>query len=250
MAFGDINLERGSKGDDVVELQLRLAGFRGTTWDGSFGPGTELLVLAFQKDYMKVRNPSGVVDNETFAALHEFAQQFPVDFSKVTCPCGQCNGFGEGRYANQFREGKPEIEAYHRREYPGIHKAILHTFRAACFYLKSHDFPMPFLTSGYRCWHHNKLKNRLSTNHMGKALDIDFPMDGIDKREDAERCDAARSLLVDKAQFQIGWSGSNKKSLEPSRIAPTWIHMDVRSYSRKYLADKFFVTNLDSLDTF
>jgi hypothetical protein len=79
---------------------------------------------------------------------------------------------------------------------------------------------------------------------MGKAIDIDFPAQPKeDKRDDGERCDKARSLLVDKAGFQIGWHGNNKKALEPASIAPTWIHMDVRSYSPKYLTDTFFVTN-------
>jgi len=41
MECGERELKRGSKGPDVAELQLRLAGFRGTVPDGDFGPGTE-----------------------------------------------------------------------------------------------------------------------------------------------------------------------------------------------------------------
>jgi len=41
-------LQKGQLGDDVVELQLRLAGFRGTLLDGDFGPGTELQAKVFQ----------------------------------------------------------------------------------------------------------------------------------------------------------------------------------------------------------
>ena len=52
--------------------------------------------------------------------------------------------------------------------------------------------------------------------------------------------DMFRGLLVEKSNFQIGWNGRNKKSLEPSSIAPTWIHMDVRSFSKKYLQEKYF----------
>ena len=69
MAFGSKQLKRGDKGKDVVELQLRLAGFRGTTWDGDFGPGTELQVIAFQRDYMKRANPSGKVDKASRVLL-------------------------------------------------------------------------------------------------------------------------------------------------------------------------------------
>ena len=41
MKLSSIPLSRGTTGPDVVELQIRLAGFRGTMWDGIFGPGTE-----------------------------------------------------------------------------------------------------------------------------------------------------------------------------------------------------------------
>jgi hypothetical protein len=244
MAFGDKDIQRGDNGPDVVELQLRLIGFRGTLWDGNFGTGTELQVMAFQQEVMEMVSPTGVFDADCFEALYQFEADYPVNFASIRCPCGQCSGFGQGRFKNKYRTGMPKIEAYHRREYPGVHKAILYAFRAACFHLENNDFPLPMLTSGYRCWIHNDMKGRQSTNHMGKAIDIDFPTQaGEDKRDDGERCDEARALLVDKAGFQIGWHGNNRKALEPSRIAPTWIHMDVRCYERKYLADKFFVND-------
>jgi hypothetical protein len=39
MAFGEKGIQRGDKGADVTELQLKLSGFRGTVRDGFFGPG-------------------------------------------------------------------------------------------------------------------------------------------------------------------------------------------------------------------
>ena len=45
MQYGERELKRGCKGPDVVELQTRLAGFRGTMPDGDFGPGTERQVM-------------------------------------------------------------------------------------------------------------------------------------------------------------------------------------------------------------
>ena len=143
MAFGDNVLKRDSRGDDVVELQLRLSGFRGTSWDGAYGPGTELQVQTFQREVMGSANPSGVVDPETVDALHRFASDFPVDFATIRCPCGQCGGFGQDQFENEYREGKPEIEAYHKKEYPGVHKAILHAFRGACFHL-ARRLPNPY----------------------------------------------------------------------------------------------------------
>ena len=41
----------------------------------------------------------------------------------------------------------------------------------------------------------------------------------------------------------------NRKSLEPSRIAPTWVHYDVRSYARAYLRESYFVRSLEELDS-
>ena len=247
--LGKTVLRKGATGAEVAELQIRLAGFRGTIWDGEFGPGTELQIRTFQRDYMGLTKPTGVADLETYEALQRFAISYSIDFGKVACPCRQCGGYGQGQFANQFREGKPEIEAFHKREYPGVHKAILHSYRAARFYAGSSEEAPFFLTCGYRCWINNKRHGRKSTNHMGKALDCDFQLqEGEDKRDDQRRCDRFRGVLAEKANFQIGWAASNRKALEPSAIAPTWIHMDVRQYSRRYLDDRYFVKTLEELD--
>lgn len=241
MAFGKVELKRGDKGAGVVELQLRLAGFRGTLWDGIFGPGTELQVVSFQRDYMERKRPSGRADKRTLGALLDFEEQFPVAVDQVRCPCGQCEGFGSKRFKGEF-SAAARIERNYKYEYPGMHKAILHSYRGASFFLQRAGFPAPVITSGYRCWFNNEQKGRTSTNHMGKAIDIDFPLGANqDKRDDMIRCDEGRGTLVELSTFQIGWTAGNRKSLEPSAIAPTWIHMDVRSYSRKYLQDRFFV---------
>ena len=47
---------------------------------------------------------------------------------------------------------------------------------------------------------------------------------------------------------QIGWAAKNRKSLEPSDIAPSWIHYDVREYEAPYLDDRFFCKDLAALD--
>ena len=249
MSASSKNLTRGDSGKEVRALQLRLAGFRGTSWDGQFGPGTELQVITFQRDYMGIASPDGIAGPNTSKALKQFARDYPIRFAKLKCLCGTCEGFGQGRFNKKYRNGRDGVERYHRYEYPGIHKAILNAFRAAQFYLCKEGFDLPYLTSGYRCWVNNEQKGRTSTNHMGKAMDCDFPLnEGEDKRDDINRCDSARSILVEKCNFQIGWSGRNKKSLEPSNIAPSWIHMDVRSYDKAYLKDDYFVTNATELN--
>ena len=234
-------LKRGDRGSEVVDLQIFLAGFRGTVWDGDFGPGTELQVTSFQRDYMGEKKPDGIVGPITRQALDRFAIDYPINSKNLLCPCGECDGFGQGQFKNRYRSGKAKIEAYHRYEYPGIHQAILQSFHAACFYLQKEGIPMPFVTSGYRCWVRNQQKGRQSTNHMGKAIDFDFPLSpGEDKADDFQRCELVRGILCEKSNFQIGWGGKNIKSLEPASMAPTWIHADVRSYEKKYLADKYF----------
>ncbi len=105
------------------------------------------------------------------------------------------------------------------------------------------------MNSSYRCWIDNDAHERTSTNHMGKAIDADFALGpGETKLEDRDRCDSARGMLVEKAHFQVGWGATNRKALEPSNIAPTWVHMDVRCYEPKYLAKRFFVSDAESLD--
>ncbi len=251
VSLGRTVLGRGAEGPEVVELQIRLAGFRGTVWDGDYGPGTELQVKSFQRDFMGMAEPTGVADEVTFKKLRQFAKTNPVRFQKVRCPCGECSGFGNGQFANVYRDGRPHVEAYHNREYPGVHKAILHAFRAARFYGgHTEDAPL-IMSSGYRCWINNNRRGRLSTNHMGKALDCDFTLQaGEDKRDDQNRCDRFRGVLVEKGNFQLGWAAPNRKSLEPSNIAPTWIHMDVRQFAPRYLDDRFFVTSVAALDSF
>ena len=246
MTYGESVLKKGSEGDNVVELQMRLAGFRGTVPDGNFGPGTELQVVKFQEDYMKMAVPTGIADSTTFEAIDKFAAEHPFDFGALECPCGVCGGFGQGRFKNEYRPGEPKVEAYHLYEHPGIHRMLLWAARALKFYLPHYNF---VINSGYRCAEHNIQKGRTSTNHHGKAVDLDVPRGpGEDKRDDMLRCDEIRGLTVERSAAQIGWSARNRKSLEPSDIAPTWVHYDVRSYDRRYLADKYFCTALSQLD--
>lgn len=251
MKLSSIPVRRGATGPDVVEIQIRLAGFRGTLWDGIFGPGTELQVMAFQRDYLGSENPNGIVDRATWDGLEKFAAEFPIDFQTLQCPCGRCTGFGNGRNEGVYYPEKPKIEMYYRYEYPGVHKTILNTYRAAQFYGLKAGCGQAVVNSGYRCTINNEQNHRETTNHMGKALDIDFALrPGEGKREDCQRCDSVRGILVEKANCQVGWGAANRKALEPSAIAPSWVHMDVRSYERQYFDKSFFVKTTVELDRF
>lgn len=198
---------------------------------------------------MGVRAPNGKIDSPTLDALQQFALQYPVDFKKLKCECGKCGGFGQGQFKGKHVTGMVNVEAYHKYEYPGIHKATLHTLRAVSFYAGKSGHGVPIIACGYRCWIRNGQKHRSSTNHMGKAVDFDLPMkQGDDKRDDCLRCDTVRGVMVEKCGCQIGWSGANRKALEPSDIAPSWIHLDVRAYQKPYLSDIYFVKNGRELD--
>jgi hypothetical protein len=70
----------------------------------------------------------------------------------------------------------------------------------------------------------------------------------IKRGDTGEIVQELRGILVKKSNAQIGWSGKNRKAPEPSDIAPTWIHYDVRCYQPQYLDDRFFCINIKTLD--
>ena len=63
-----------------------------------------------------------------------------------------------------------------------------------------------------------------------------------------QRCEQVRGILVAKSGFQVGWLAKNRKALEPSALAPTWVHADVRTYDSNYLADRFFVKSSEEVN--
>jgi hypothetical protein len=246
MDYGKRELKRGCQGPDVEELQVRLAGFRGTLPDGDFGPGTERQVMNFQRDYMGLPQPGGRADAATLRAIDAFGARYPIDFGALRCPCGQCGGFGAGKHKDEYRAGVPREEATYLYEYPGMHRMLLWAARAVFFYMPEHKFS---INSGYRCSVNNAKHGRTSTNHCGKAIDLDIALKaGECNVDDRAKCDAVRGRIVETADAQVRWGARNRKALEPPDIAPTWVHYDVRCYERKYLEDRFFCTSLAALD--
>jgi hypothetical protein len=163
--------------------------------------------MQFQKDYIGDGVPSGVVDLKTLRNIITFTEEFNIDFNKLKCPCGKCNGFGLGKYKNVYIPSKPKIEAYYMYEYPGIHKAILYAYKACMFYAKKYGFPLPVINCGYRCSANNIQNKRSSTNHCGKAIDIDLPMvkkTEKDNQIDTDRCNTFRTKMIEFGNFQIG----------------------------------------------
>lgn len=231
-------LKAGMKGDDVVDLQLLLAGFSGSVWDGVFGPVTKKQVVSFQLNYMKLSKANGIVDSITLEAIKDFVDAYQFDFDSLKCKCQECKGFGNGKYGGEFIVNKPRIEAYHMKEYNGIHKAILYTYMAVLFFGKQSCLEEPSVLSGYRCWFDNKKNNKTSTNHMGKAVDIS----SCDLQ-----FDTFRDMIAKNSNCQIGWGVPNRKSLDPSDLNSNRIHLDVRCFDKKYLVDKFFAKKFDEV---
>jgi Putative peptidoglycan binding domain len=158
MAYGDRDMRLNDTGPDVAELQMRLAGFRGTIPDGQFGAGTQLQVTKFQEDVMAMRPASGVADRATLEAIAAFAKRYPIDFAALKCPCGVCDGFGRGQFKGVYRPGTSKTEQNYLYEYPGIHRMVLWALRAVFFYCER-DYKFA-ITSGYRCSERNKQQGR------------------------------------------------------------------------------------------
>lgn len=78
LSQSNTTLRRGSTGDAVSALQLRLAelGFYNGTIDGDFGSATETAVIAFQQS--RSLTADGVVGAQTFAALRNEAAPPPI----------------------------------------------------------------------------------------------------------------------------------------------------------------------------
>jgi hypothetical protein len=248
-------VEKGDSGEIVEEINIRLSGFGGGVPNSTFDDVTELKVKQFQKDYMNMGTPTGMVDEETANAIDEFGQKYPIDFNSIKCDCGSCGGFGKGINKNVYLDNKKD-EPHHQYEYPGMHRSLLWAVRGIMLFVANEtkgDMKIDY-SSGYRCSINNKLKGRTSTNHMGKAIDLFlFKKAGSgwtagDETAQKNQSDKLRHFFQQRTSAQIGWSLPNKISLEPNNIAPTWVHADVRNMQSSYLKDILFCKNEKDLD--
>lgn len=253
----------GRGGTLVSELRIRLAGFGGLLPGDAFDAATENAVKQFEQDVM-CRSPTGRVDAEFAKRLDRFAAEYPIFFGgNLACACKICGGYGMKRHQGEYSEkyAKSRSEAGNQYEYPGIHRSLLWAARALMFYAsKDHPDSLRFIkfSSGYRCHDNNRQSGRKTTNHMGKAVDMQFgrKVSGrwslgtpAQKHSDA---DAGREVAKSRLRAQVGWNGEDRFSLEPggdgAGHAPTWVHIDVRTWSKIHLADGFFAATAQDLD--
>src|SRR4029079_8463609 len=147
-----------------------------------------------QRDFMQMDLPHGRADADTMAAIDRFAAAYPVDFAQLRCRGGTCSGCGRGLYKGQYSYSS-HVEAYNMYEYPGIHRMLLWSYRAAMHYAKAKGWRLRG-NSGYRCSEDNRIHHRSSTNHRGKAIDMDI-VSGAGT--DEQRCNTLRGITAERA---------------------------------------------------
>ena len=263
-------LKIGDKGPLVEELNIRLTGFGGTIGPQDktkpakpidvFTEQTQAAVKRFQRDYMKVPE-SGKVCGSLLAALDKFTREFPISFDGMHCKCKLCPGFGngylDGAKVNRFKDKthpRPGIE------FPGMHRAIIWTLRAARFYLEAKHKELGFkyarITSGYRCWHDNVKNGRTSYNHMGNALDIQFSTLAGQRITDAQTEQIRQDIFAKSMGGHVGFTPPPTADvivLEPGvgnfkDLAKSWVHADVAHYHPDYLNNRHYVTTAAAAD--
>lgn len=267
-------IKLGDKGPLIEELNIRLMGFGNTisaptAWN-EFTAKTEGAVKQFQRDYMGVAE-TGKVCGAFLVALDDFRMKYPVHLAQMKCQCGKCDGFGNSQLDSalagvftdaQHKKTRPGVE------YPGMHRALLWSFRAALFYVHSKDKALNYkffrISSGYRCWYDNagylngqanKKKKLNTTNHMGNALDLQFLRGNSNTRCQGSDVDLLREkIFIARMGAQLNWEERNKLSLEPAKFsngdsgATSWVHLDVRELSRRYLDNRYFASHQAAVD--
>jgi GH24 family phage-related lysozyme (muramidase)/murein DD-endopeptidase MepM/ murein hydrolase activator NlpD len=251
-------IKLGDTGALVEEINIRLTGFGGTAAAGKklneFTAKTEAAVKQFQRDYMGVPE-TGKVCGKVLVAMDDFRTRYPISLNSMKCECGTCSGFGSSQTTSEKAQFfKSPKQPYKGVEFPGMHRSLLWGFRAALFYTIEKDKQLGYrflkISSGYRCWYHNKQHSRKTTNHMGNALDIQFLKGTGDKRCSGEDVDKLRAdVFVARLGAQMNWTNSNKLSLEPASAGATsWVHVDVREFDNALKENRYYATTQGMAD--
>jgi predicted chitinase len=274
-------IKKGSPKSELIrEINIRLAGFGGNVPTDEFTDRTEKMVKQFQKDYMKVPE-TGKVCGNVLMAIDDFSLKFDISatsWSELKCSCStkgkqatsklrdlkelnSCAGFGDGTGKDTYG-GNAKSEKFHRYEYPGIHRSLLFGIKALQFYFsKQTTYKIDQITSGYRC----RFKNYTTTNHQGKAIDIQFSkgtwaIRGEQKKNLEPLRDIRDNIYIKYLGAQKEWPAKNLYSIEPIDLLYdkkgnvrfdhtfSWIHFDVREFDTVYLDDKYFCKNATGLN--
>ncbi|WP_228422290.1 glycosyl hydrolase 108 family protein [Chryseobacterium aurantiacum] len=264
----------------IREINIRLSGFGGNVPTDKFTDRTEKMVKQFQKDYMKV-SETGKVCGNVLRAIDEFSKNFDIRaalWAQLKCSCStkgkkvtsklrgvqevnNCTNFGDATGRNTYKKNVKD-EAFNMYEYPGIHRSLLFGFKALQFYFsKQTTYKIDSFSSGYRC----RFKNFATTNHQGKAIDMQFSkgtweIRGPQKKNLVELRNMRDNIFIKYLGAQKEWPNSNLFSIEPIDLlydakgnprqdhTYSWIHMDVREFDSIYLEDKYFCKNSTNLN--
>lgn len=277
---GKYCIKKGDKSELIREINIRLAGFGGNVPTDEFTDKTEKMIKQFQKDYMKVPE-TGKICGNVLRAIDDFSTKFDITagwWEQLKCSCktkgkqatsklrgiketNNCKGFGDSTGKGTYKSNTKD-EAYHKYEYPGIHRSLLFGFKALRFYFslqKTYSFDS--FSSGYRC----RFKNYTTTNHQGKAIDMQFSkgtwaIRKADKKNLKELREIRDSIFIKYLGAQNQWPAKDKFSIEPIDLLYdkkgnvrfdhtfSWIHMDVREFNSQYLEDKYFCKSLTELN--
>ena len=271
---GKFCIKKGDPKSELIrEINIRLAGFGGNVPTDEFTDRTEKMIKQFQRDYMKVPE-TGKVCGNVLKAIDDFSVKFDISttfWEQLKCSCNtknktatsalrgisemnKCTGFGDHTGKSTYKQGKENIEAYHRYEYPGIHRSLLFGLKALQFYFsKQTVYTIDHITSGYRC----RFKNYESTNHQGKAIDIQFSKGTHQIRSERRSNlpilrDIRDDFYIKHLGAQKNWPDPNLFSIEPIDLLYypsgavrydhtfSWIHFDIRQFESKYREDKYF----------
>ena len=273
-------IKKGDKSELIREINIRLAGFGGNVPTDEFTDRTEKMIKQFQRDYMKVPE-TGKVCGNVLRAIDDFSLKFDLSntlWGQMKCSCsnkGQvvssklrgiteknnCVGWGDHTGKGTYKT-TPNVEANHNYEYPGIHRSLLFGIKALQFYFsKQTVYTLDHITSGYRC----RFKNYKTTNHQGKAIDIQFSkgtrqVRGEDRTNLPILEDIRDEFYIKYLGAQKNWPAKNLFSTEPIdlRYYPdrsvrydytfSWLHIDVRQFEAVYLDDKYFCKSSASLN--
>ena len=272
-------IKKGDKNELIREINIRLAGFGGNVPTDEFTDRTEKMIKQFQRDYMQVPE-TGKVCGNVLKAIDEFSLNFDLSgtvWSDLDCSCttkgsnvtsslriiseiNNCKGWGDGTGKGTYKIGNAEKD--HKYEYPGIHRSLLFGFKAVLFYLSKHPtYRFRKMSSGYRC----RFKNYMTTNHQGKAIDIQFKdtgdIGGTLQSNIPKLKKIREDIFYKYLNAKTNWvNGTNNFCLEPIALiykpngkidqnyTYSWIHFDVREFESIYLEDKYFCKNKDGLN--
>jgi len=247
----EIVYKLNDKNKVIFEINVRLSGFGGMLPTEEFTELTEKGVKQFQRDYMKMPEPSGVVDNDTLEAIEKFSEEWCETLLDYKCLCNasgsevkqskRCSGYGKGM----------------ENERPGIHRCLLWGISALKYYFSQQtEYKYRQISAGYRCAADNEAKGRPTINHMGSAVDLQFNYNNgktpIDRSKINKLKNIRDEFFIKYLNAVEGWAGrKNSYRLEPigtgKNESYSWIHVDVVMFEKKYQTDEFFVKEQSSV---